>query len=429
MVKRCPTPPMGWNSYDGYLGAISEAQFRENVEYIAANLKPFGYEYAVIDAGWYNNTPKILAERQNLETFDELKATKPEYNCDQFGRPVPHPDAFPCTAEAKSFKPLADYVHSKGLKFGLHMMRGMTTNAFGRGCIIKGTDTKYEDLIDLESLCLWSPKTFGVKTDHPSAQEWYDSLFEMFAEWEIDFVKYDDLGSPIRRAEITMIHNAIDKCGREILFSLSPGDFTKIEDHEFYSEHASMWRISRDFWDNWDDLDLSFKLLGDWNQYINDPGWPDGDMLPIGHLCEVPSERGIRPRKTRFNLDELRSLMTLFCFARSPLILTCNLSKNDAELLSVQTNKELIAINQRGEGNKVISRKDGQHLWRSKVDGIDYLALFYIGDEETNHTYEIPADLRGKTAEDVWCGGCIGKLGETLMLPITAHGCTVLRIK
>lgn len=424
MLKITERPPMGWNSWNGYMGSPDEADLKSTMRYMAQHLLPYGYEYCVTDAGWYSHRS---GPDEPTDAFPI-----PHFCCDRHGRPWPHPEKYPSTADGTGFLHISQYAHSLGLKFGLHMMRGLSTRILGHGFTVKGTDTLLEDLIDMESKCTWSPGNRGVKTDHPAAQAWYDSLFENFAAWEIDFVKYDDIASPIHKEEIEMIHRAIDKCGRDIILSLSPGDWTKTEDGPFYSEHSTMWRISQDFWDDWDgNLRGSFDLLADWNSRISFPGWPDADMIPIGWLCENPSTRGVRPRMTRFTFEERCSLFTLFSIARSPLILTCNLLRNDDHLLQIQTQPDCIALNQHGENPAVLqSGKDAEtHMWRSRANGCDYLACFNLTKKEQKFTFPVPEDLRGRTAFDVWSGELIEALDETVTLPLTAHSCMLLRIR
>jgi len=424
MVIKPKTPPMGWNSWNAYLGSPDEKELKATMRYIAAKLSPYGYEYCVTDAGWYSDRsgPDEPTEEYPL----------PHFCCDKYGRPWPHPGKYPSVAGGTGFLHISEYAHSLGLKFGLHMMRGLGKDMMGHDFKVKGTDYLLDDIIDLTSGCTWAENNFGVKVDHPAAQAYYDSLFENFAAWEIDFVKYDDLCSPIHAEEIEMIHKAIDKCGRDMIFSLSPGDWVKEEDAQFYSDHSSMWRISRDFWDDWDfNLRESFDLLAMWNQHLDNPGWPDADMIPIGWLCENPARtKGIKPRMCRLTTDEQRALFTLFSIARSPLILTCNLLRNTGDLLEIQTQPDCIAVNQRGTGNQMLKcGKDAEtHLWRAHADGHDYLAFFNLTKLETYFEFDIPEDLQGKHGIDVWTGEVVPTMGVKVRLPLTAHSALFVRL-
>ncbi len=423
MLVQTSRPPMGWNSWNGYLGSPDQEELFATMRYMAQHLLPYGYEYAVTDARWY----------QYDEDSDEPSEAYPvpHVNFDEYGRLWPHPEKYPLCRDGSGFTHITEYAHDLGLKFGLHMMRGTFNSVLGKGFTVKGTDTKLDEIIDLSSGCTWSARTFGLKTDHPASQAYYDSIFELFAQWGIDFVKYDDIASPIHREEIEMIHKAIDKCGRDIALSLSPGNWTERADGDFYAKHSTMWRISQDFWDDWDEnMRESFDLLALWNDHLGKPGWPDADMIPIGWLCEHPSVRGMLPRLTRFNVTEQQALFTLFSIARSPLMLTCNLNRNDDHLLQVQTQPDCIAVNQRGEGNRVVQcgKDNDLHLWRAKADGHDYLACFHLNKNEEECTFPVPSDLQGKKGFEVWNGRVIPALGETLTIPMTAHSVWFIRL-
>ncbi len=414
MFIKTDRPPMGWNSWNAYLGSPDEEDMKSQMRYMAARLLPYGYQYFTTDAMWYR----------------QKQGDGYVFSTDEYGRPVPFPEKYPSSVNGAGFKALADYAHSLGLKFGLHMMRGMNTWMLGRGASIKGTLTPLEDVIDYESPCSWhAPGWYGVKLDMPEAQLWYDSLFELFADWGVDFIKYDDLGSPLHVRETEMILAALDKCGRDMIFSLSPGNWTKIEDAEFYSSHATMWRISGDFWDSWSSsLRESFDLLAQWNTRIDYPGWPDADMIPIGWLTELPCERGMFPRLCRFNIDEMRSLFTLFSISRSPLILTCNLLRNDNDLLFIQTQPDCIQLNQYGKSPRVIASTKESYTWQSSVDNREYIAVFNLADNDQLFDVIMPNGLETSLAQEVWSMRVYKSKGNLLTVPVPAHGVALLRL-
>ena len=134
-----PTPPMGWNSYDSYGALVTEDQFRANVDYLADHLKPHGYEYAVLDYCWsypYRATGRTGSEALN-QTFNSADDTfKPMLAMDEFGRLIPDRSRFPSAYDESGkfigLNALVDYVHGKGLKFGLHIMRGVPRQAVWR---------------------------------------------------------------------------------------------------------------------------------------------------------------------------------------------------------------------------------------------------------------------------------------------------------
>ena len=378
MLVHADKPPMGWNTWNVYLGVPDESVLRKNADYMSRNLLKSGYEYFVIDALWYQND------------------ITGEWSFDEYGRLQPDSQKFPHGLLAFS-----DYVHSLGLKFGIHMMRGINTRIINQGCKIKDTDISVDGIIDYGSPCLWSKSWYGVKTDSPYAQNWYDSLVSQFAEWKADFIKYDDLGSPIRKEEIIFIENAINKCGRDMVLSLSPGNHAATDDAEFYSAHSTMWRITGDFWDNQMNFRRCFDKIAEWNTFIHNSGWPDADMLPLGWICEKTHVSGDEPRICRFTDEEIKSLMTLFSVAKSPLFLTCNLLRNTDDFLAVQTQPDCINMNQYGKPEILLSDCD-THVWRSRAGGSDYLAVFNRTESLKNIEVEIPKELAGKQAINVW---------------------------
>jgi alpha-galactosidase len=359
------TPPMGWNSWDCFGTQITEAQAKEQADYMAKYLKKHGWEYFTVDIQWYE---------QNSKGYDYAKDAV--LTMDEFSRLLPAPRKFPSASNGNGFKPLADYVHSKGLKFGIHMMRGIPRQAVKQNTPIKGTSFRAADIADTKSTCTWNPDMYGVDMTKPGAQEYYNSIMELVASWGVDFIKVDDLSRPYHQPEIEAIRKAIDKTGRKIVFSTSPGE-TPLSAGPHVNQHANQWRISDDFWDNWNALLEQFKRLDNWTPYRITGAWPDADMLPLGML-----QLG---RKTHFTPDEQYTLMSLWSIARSPLIHGGDMTKTDSLTLSLLTNDEVLAVNQHSENNRQLYRTDdGLIAWIADVPQSKdkYLALFNTHDAE-----------------------------------------------
>lgn len=358
------TPPMGWNSWDSFGTTITEEQAKAQADAMAEKLKPFGWKYFTVDIQWYE---------PNSKGHDYKEGAKLEM--DEFSRLLPAKNKFPSSANGAGFKPLADYVHKKGLKFGIHIMRGISRQAVNLNTPIKGTTVRAADIADKNSTCAWNPDMYGVDMRKTGAQAYYDSIFQLYASWGVDLVKVDDIARPydsVQKAEIEAIRKAIDKTGRKIVLSLSPGD-TPVEQGAHVSEHANMWRISDDFWDVWEPLHGMFGRLDMWTPYRKSGAWPDADMLPFGVV-----DFG---RKTRFTNDEAKLCMTLWCIAKSPLILGSELTKLDDFTLSLLTNKAVIEVNQKGTNPRQLFSKDDQICWVSDAPkGGKYVALFNTGN-------------------------------------------------
>lgn len=360
------TPPMGWNSWDCFGCTVTEAQTKANADIMAAKLKQYGWEYIVVDIQWYTDSTKGFNY-----------ARKPEITMDEWGRLLPVASKHPSAADGKGFKPLADYVHAKGLKFGVHLLRGIPRKAVELNTPVLGSAAKAAEIADKKSICAWNPDMYGVDMSKPGAQAYYDSVFKLLAEWGVDYVKVDDLSAPVyHQAEVEAIRKAIDKSGRPMVFSTSPGE-TPLAAGANVARNANLWRISNDFWDDWRALYSQFKRCADWTPHRGAGHWPDADMLPLGNV------RAVRPNGwTRFTKDEQVTMMTLWCIARSPLMFGGDMTKNDAFTESLITNTEVLAVNQRSASNRELFRKDGLIAWAADApEGRGrYLALFNVGE-------------------------------------------------
>jgi hypothetical protein len=143
---------------------------------MSKNLKQFGWEYVVVDIRWYVSNDKAHGYNQ----------TDPQYNIDEYGRLLPAENRFPSTKGGKGFKPLADYIHSKGLKFGIHIMRGVPIVAVERGLPIKGTKVTAKDIYSPADQCRWLRDMYTIVPDKVGSQEYYNSIFELYASWGLD---------------------------------------------------------------------------------------------------------------------------------------------------------------------------------------------------------------------------------------------------
>lgn len=416
------TPPMGWNSWDCYGPTVVESEVKANADYMAKHLKRFGWEYVVVDIRWFVQNDKAGGYNQ----------TDPIYTMDEYGRYIPAVNRFPSSANGKGFKPLADYVHSKGLKFGIHLMRGVPKLAVEKRLPVKGTNVTADQIYSPEQQCEWLKDNYTVVAGKPGAQEYYNSLFELYASWNVDFVKIDDLSRPYHQDEIEMIRKAIDRCGRTIVLSTSPGE-TPIEKADHVRTHANMWRMVDDVWDTWPHITHLMNICQKWYSYIS-PTWPDCDMIPLGRIS-IRGERG-QDRMTRLTKDEQYSLMTLFTIFRSPLMFGGDLPSNDAFTLSLLTNKSVLQMHREGSEVRQLFQKDGRVAITSKnsKSGAVYLALFNISDEEGQ--LDINVDLndlnlgdKNVAVTDLWSGKKVGHFKENFHQKLAKHSCRLYLLK
>jgi hypothetical protein len=406
---------MGWNSWNSFATTITEAQARETAGIMAAKLLPFGYDVFTVDIQWYE--PNAASYTYNA---------KPVPAIDGNGRLLPAPNRFPSSAGGRGFAPLAAEVHGLGLKFGVHLMRGIPRLAVERNLPVLGTRVRAADIADTSSICTWNPDMYGVDMTKPGAQAYYDSVFRLFASWGVDFVKMDDMSRPYdaHAPEIEAAHQAIANCGRPMVLSLSPGE-TPVGRGEHVRRFAQMWRISDDFWDEWPLLEAQFTRFENWNQWRRAGGWPDGDMLPLGRLA-------LGERDTKFTRDEQRTLMTLWSIARSPLIMGGDLRHLDAPTLALLTNREVLAVNQASTDNRPHFIADGVRIWSARpADGRGrYVALFNTGKAEREVTVPLrELGLEGtQPVRDLWEGRALAPASGRLAQRIPSHGAGLYRL-
>ncbi|MGE5488158.1 MAG: glycoside hydrolase family 27 protein [bacterium] len=413
-----PTPPMGWNSWDCYGTTVTEDEVKANADFMARHLKKHGWQYVVVDIQWSETNPKSHGYRENAVLA-----------MDSYGRLIPAVNRFPSSAEGRGFKPLADYVHSLGLKFGIHIMRGIPRQAVRANTPILGTTLRAADIANPQSICRWNTDMYGIDMSKPGAQEYYDSIVRMYADWGVDFIKADDMLRPLHKEEVAALHRAIQKTGRPIVLSLSPGP-AKVEDAEFLASHAQMWRVSDDFWDNWKALRHAFDLIAPWSGKQRPGAWPDGDMLPLGHIG-IRAERG-DDRQSLFTRDEQRTVMSLWSIARSPLMFGGDLPTSEQYAIELITNDEVLAVNQQGANPRELFRRGNQIAWVSDApQGGKFLAVFNVGDSGDE---EIRVELKelglsGKSrVRDLWTRQDIGVFDSELVFRIPVHGSGLYRV-
>ena len=424
------TPPMGWNSYNCYGSAVHENEVKANADYVAQNLKQHGWQYIVVDFLWDFDNPPGSNIGNPFQKRLEDGSYIPWLAMDQFGRLTPNVNKFPSAFGGNGFKPLADYVHSLGLKFGIHVMRGIPRQAVWAKSPIKGTNGITADMVaDTNSKCPWMNHMYGLDMTKPGAQEYLNSILDLYASWGVDFIKVDDLSRPYSTVEVEGYRKAIDQCGRAIVFSTSPGA-TPAGKADNVKQNANMWRVADDFWDDWKAVLQMFNYGKQW-EGIGGPGhWPDCDMIQIGKL----SKRGPvgEERYSRFTLDEEYSHMTFWTIFRSPLILGGNLPENREQELKLFTNDEVLAVNQYGTDPRQLYKNNDAMVWYSHVPNSKdiYVALFNLDEQQQVVSVDFASlGLKGKiVVRDLWEKKDIGTFKKGYKKVINRHGAALLKL-
>lgn len=421
--NKLSSPPLGWNSWDSYGKFPTEKAMLANLEAMAKRLKPFGYAYFVIDAGW--NIEKD--EKGNLDKMA----------IDKYGRYIPAKTAFP-----NRIKAIADKAHQLGLKFGIHIMRGIPRDAYKANLPIFGTSYTARDIADTTSLCTWNSDNYGVNMAKPGAQEYYNSYIGQLISWGVDFIKADDItGHP---AEVQAVKTAIKKTGKDVVLSLSPGEGANIKNVSAYNE-GDMLRVTKDIWDNQIGFNKAFDAWKKWANVSERKFWLDMDMIPFGHLC-LPNHNpdylttdntgeGLknvkgRERMSTLSEDQKYTFITLRALSASPLFMGGDLPTSDEFSFWLITNKEILACNQNGIVGKQVYSKDGIEIWKTpnKNDPKKGWIGVFNRNEKENRLIKLTAiDLGAENQTislfDIWKANDTKKIAlSPMIMQVNANG-------
>jgi len=416
------TTPMGWNSYDAFGDNVVESEVLANARYVAEKLQPLGWDTVVVDYCW--SDPGAHDNNRNARADAPLAA-------DNFGRLLPASNRFPSATNGAGFKPLADAVHALGLKFGIHIMRGIPRNSVAANLPIEGSNFTAAEAGNTNSKCVWCPDMFGVSSN-AAGQAWYDSCARLWAGWGVDYIKVDDLSEPYHLPEVEMIRRAIDRCGRSIVFSTSPGE-TPIGQAANVMTQANLWRVSGDFWDNWKSLNHEFALGARWHDFVGPGHWPDADMLPVGHLSV--SNRSVGPdRHTHFTRDEQITHLSLWSLLPSPLMIGANLPDNDDWTTALLTNPEMLAVNQDPAGKparRITGQPQTAEIWMKELaDGSFAVGIFNRTDlpVKVDLPWRVLGFRSAPKVRDLWLRTDLGRQ-KNFTAELPPHGCALLRAK
>jgi alpha-galactosidase len=362
------TPPMGWNSYDSFSANVKESDVKAAADAMKKLLQPYGWNTIVIDYLWYdpeakNNSSQVL---------------------DSNGRWLPSPSKYP--SASGSFKTLASYVHSQGLSFGIHLMRGIPRVSVQKNTPIADSTSTASQAGNTGDTCSWDDHMYGVKADTDAGKAWYDSIYKQYADWGVDFVKVDDMMNPyggnvLHSTEVQAVHNSIVKTGRSMILSLSPGP-NQTKDVAVLNANANMWRTVNDFWDTngLSTLSDEFTASLNWSKASGiTPGhWPDADMLPLGT---------VGTRQCAFSHNQQVTVLTLWAIMPSPLMFGGQMTKlsGDTWTLALLTNEEVLAINQDALGarGKQVTAQGSTEVWAKDLSGgRKAVALFNRGTQD-----------------------------------------------
>ncbi len=423
--RLAPTPPMGWNSWNCYGTTVREDEVLANAEAMRRHLLPVGYDTVVVDIQWYEPNARAHGYRKDAELC-----------LDAWGRMIPAANRFPSAADGKGFTPLADRIHAMGLRFGIHVMRGIPRQAVAQRLPILGADGATADQCALpDRLCSWCTDMVGVDVAKPAGRAWYASLARLFADWGVDYVKADDMGTPHWGDEIAALRSALDGCGRDIVLSISPGIGADTANADSYLDQCELWRISPDLWDSWDKpqpwyagMAEQFDLLARWAPFSGPGHFADADMLPMGRLG-LRAEHG-EDRLSRLSLVEQRSMIALWSIARSPLMFGGDLPSLDPATLAILVNPVARAAHRDGRLQAELHRDGPLRVWRSRHhDGRGaFIGLFNLSDQPLAGTWPVAEGTPTGTWTEAWTGASLHR-PQAIAYALRPHGSALYRIE
>ncbi|MEU1292686.1 glycoside hydrolase family 27 protein [Streptomyces sp. NPDC005840] len=419
LPDRRARPPMGWNSWDCYGTTVTEQEVLANAEFLGRRMLPFGWDTVVVDIQWYE--PTARAHGYNPDAPLVL---------DAYGRQLPAPGRFPSAAGGAGFGPLAARVHALGLRFGVHIMRGIPRRAVAARLPVLGTEFTADEVADTSSVCPWNSDNYGLDHGSPGAQAYYDSQVAQFAAWGVDFIKADDMLFPYHEREIAAYARAIERCGRPIELSLSPGTDVSLARLDHLRENATMWRVCDDLWDRWEDVEAQFARMARWAPWQGTGGWADADMLPLGHIG-IRAERG-EDRMSALTRDEQISLLTLWLISRSPLMMGGDLPTSPPETIDLLTHDEALAVLWHGTGGREVLREGDLVLWtaRDTDGGTRYAAVFSTSGAARR--FHVPLGSIGARRQDrvreLWARRDTPHDGHRITVDLPAHGAALYRL-
>ncbi len=366
--------PKGWNSWDCYGASVTEEEVLANAQILSDELLELGWDTAVVDIQWYE--PK--ANSSAYHKFTELEM-------DEYSRLIPAVNRFPSAKDGVGFKALGDAIHAMGLKFGIHIMRGIPRQAVHQNTALLNSEYTARDIASPNSIAPWNTDMYGLDPQHPGSQGYYDSIFELYASWGVDYIKVDDIADSKLYGphydEIAMINKAIQNSGREMVLSLSPGP-ADVSQATYYQEHANVWRMTDDYWDIWELLLGMFERCKVWAPYVGPNSYPDCDMLPLGRIGIRSVDGGATDRMSRFTQGEQRTMMTLWSIFGSPLMFGGDLRYNDEFTWGIIKCPVLTKMHAETHTRSEQYRDDSYIVWDGISDNHHYRAVFNISDAD-----------------------------------------------
>lgn len=394
-------PFMGWSSWSSIRKKPTEQNIKDAADVMAAKFKSHGYQYV------------------NLDDYYMLDWTT---TVDKYGRWVVDPKKFP-----SGMKALGDYIHHKGLKFGLYVTLGIPKGAVDQNTPIEGTPYHAKDIVNFskgQKVNFNFKNMYAIDYSKPGAQEYIDSWAQLFASYGVDYLKIDG----VRNQDIQDVEawaKALKKTGRPIHVELSNN--LDIKQASTWKELSNGWRTDHDVeaygkptLTNWKKVSRRFDDAAEWHEHAGPGGWNDFDSLNVAN-----------GGKDGLTEEEKRSYVTLWAIASSQFVIGNDLTKLDDYGISLLTNDEIIGANQSGAAGKRLYKTAASQVFYQKLpDGSYNIGLFNTGPSSQNVSVKW-ADLGvegSAMVHDMWSHQDLGSMDSGFTAKLSTHASRMVHV-
>jgi hypothetical protein len=415
-----PTPLLGWSSWSFLRkdpsAAKVEAQARAMQD---SGLQKLGYNYINLDDFWY-------------------QCPGPQGpNVDSYGRWVTDPSKFPPQGDTNGIKVVADFMHGLGMKFGIYVTPGISSQAVSKNTSIEGTRYTAAQIAEpsVKEANYNCRGMVGIDYSNPGAQEFINSWVEMLAGWGIDYIKIDGMKNS-NAPDVEAWSKAIRKSGRPIVLDVTQGSFTTALTPTLM-KYADQWEFAPDVecykcekgdasypLTSWKDIAKRFNYVADWQPYAGSGRWNDYDSIEVGN----GSNDGLTP-------DERETQLSLWALGSAPLILGVDLTNLDQEdLEKYLKNTGVLAVDQDAIAAKRVLNTGNQQVFaKTEANGDVIVGLFNIGQTEEKISVQASAvglseNQSGYSADNLWTGETKKTSGE-ISADVPSHGVALFRVK
>jgi Alpha galactosidase A/Alpha galactosidase C-terminal beta sandwich domain/Carbohydrate binding module (family 35) len=404
-------PAMGWSSWSFIRRSPTAAKIEAQADaMVSSGLADHGFVYVNLDDFWQ-------------------KCDSNGFVVDSYGRWVPDTTKFP-----DGIKAVADYIHSKGLKFGFYVTPGIAKNAVTKNTPIEGTSYHAKDIADTSK----TEKNYNCKNMYyidyskPGSQEFINSWARQFASWGVDYLKIDGVGAS-DIPDVQAWDKALRATGRPINFALSNN--LPIANASTWRQLANSWRTQGDVecycgpgpngsgypLTDWSHVSSRFNTAASWQPYAGPGGWNDLDSLELGN----GDQAGL-------TADQRRSSFTLWSMASAPLLLGTDLTHLDATDMAMLTNDRLIGVDQDGVAASRIVNSGVNQVWRKKESNGDYIVALFNTGTSGNSTVSVSWSQVGFSGSaevtDLWSGKDTGQVSGSYSATLRPGETRLIRV-